>query len=76
MKKTYLLFGTEACSELETLGATIDFFKWCKNHETDFSVFVFVKGETDALRLLSAYNGWGRYSEITEKMYNIIIAAK
>lgn len=68
-KKTYYLFGVDAChlySEegLETLLNKIE------NDGLDFGLFTFTEGETPSIDLLYAANSWDEYSTITEEEFD------
>lgn len=69
MKKSYFLFGSDACQILLHDGqeALLDWL----TANTEFDVFCYGEFSTPA-ELLDAYDGWCEYATITEELYNII----
>ena len=65
MKKQYFLFGDIVCRtlELEGLKAALKYAK-----DDGYSIYVWDETSSPA-ELLSEYDGWNSYMEITEKQY-------
>ncbi len=69
MKKTFYLFGSDACIEYRENG--IDgLIQAYESNEITVSTFVFIHGETHPNELLSQFDGWNDWEELTEEEYN------
>lgn len=62
--KNYFVFGSEVCEKLRDEEEITD------EDLGNFDLFTYIHGETSPFDLLSAFEGWGDYREITEEQFN------
>jgi hypothetical protein len=70
-KKTFYLFGSDACIEYRENGVDGLIKAW-ENNEVTVGTFLFTHGETHPNELLSNFEGWADFQEITEEEFNLL----
>lgn len=70
-KTTYYLFGTDAGKEYSE-NCFQDFYAKCEEFEFGFALFAFIEGETESVKLMEAFDGWGDYTIINQDEFELL----
>ena len=71
-KITYYVFGSEISKMFANNAPREDIIEYCEENG-GYVLFEFHEGTTNSGELLSAYDGWNDYAEITKEQYFIYL---